>query len=55
MIEINLNNLIPDGKFNILEPLDVIAKVYQNNLGTGAYCLLLYGKEYQHGNTTRRV
>lgn len=46
MIEVNTDNAVVNGNFNILEPLDAVSEIYKNNLNTEAYCILLYGKEY---------
>lgn len=46
MIEINTDNTVVNGNFNIFEPLDAVSEIYKNNLNTEAYCVLLYGKEY---------
>lgn len=46
MTEVNTDNAVVNGNFNILEPLDAVSEIYKNNLDTEAYCILLYGKEY---------
>ena len=46
MTEVNTDNTVVNGNFNILEPLDAISEIYKENLNTEAYCILLYGKEY---------
>ena len=49
MTEVNTDNAIVNGNFNILEPLDAVSEIYKKNqnLYTEAYCILLYGKEYK--------
>lgn len=46
MIQVNTDNAVVNGNFNILEPLDVIETIYNERLDTDSYCMLLYGKEY---------
>lgn len=55
MVEINTNNAVINGNFNILEPLDVVSIIYTQNLTTEAYCILLYGKEYKNEHTTGKL
>lgn len=46
MPEVNTDNAVVNGNFNILEPLYAVKEIYKNNLNTESYCILLYGKEY---------
>lgn len=55
MTEVNTDNAVVNGNFNILEPLDAIATIYNERLVTDSYCMLLYGKEYNKNDRTRKL
>lgn len=55
MVEVNTDNAVVNGNYNILEPLEAVGQIYKNNLNTEAYCILLYEKEYKHEYTARKL